>query len=99
MTDLDNALAPPATLDIDLAVPVAVHTLPGFDRPLPVNVREIPLLAKAPWVRTLGKLTMEVTTQGWRFPTPVELGGQGRGRSERKDQGADSSLALDPSTI
>lgn len=38
-----------------------------------VHVREVPLLARTPWVRTLGKLTMEVTTHGWRFPTPMEV--------------------------
>ena len=35
-------------------------------------VREARLLADAPWVRSLGKLSMEVTTEGWRFPAPPE---------------------------
>ena len=38
----------------------------------PVSVREARLLNDPPWVRTLGKLTLEVTTEGWRFPTPPE---------------------------
>ena len=25
-----------------------------------------------PWVRSLGKLSLEVTTQGWRFPPPID---------------------------
>src|SRR5437879_4714172 len=70
MTIPANSLAPPTVASIDLALPLETETLAAFDRPLPVTVRAVPLLAKAPWVRTLGKLTMEVTTQGWRFPTP-----------------------------
>src|ERR1700730_17526360 len=72
MTHSDAALAPPAVALIDLALPLEVAPLPAFDRPLNVHVRAVPLLTNAPWVRTLGKLAMEVTTQGWRFPTPGE---------------------------
>src|SRR5579862_141026 len=57
--------------DKALSIP-SVHVLPQLERPISVNVREIPLLSKVPWVRSLGKLTMEVTTQGWRFPTNGE---------------------------
>ena len=39
---------PPAALAVDLSLPVAIEALPAFDRPLLVNVRELPLLAKAP---------------------------------------------------
>jgi SNF2 family DNA or RNA helicase len=51
-----------------------VHTQPDprFGRPLAVTVRSAGLLTSAPWVRSLGRLPMEVTTQGWRFPTPPE---------------------------
>ena len=49
-----------------------VQTLPRFERPLQVSVREARLLEQPPWVRTLGKLAMEVSTQGWRFPAPLE---------------------------
>ena len=35
-------------------------------------MRSAPLLTNPPWVRSLGKLAMEVTTQGWRFPTPLD---------------------------
>ena len=37
------------------------------------TVREAPLLNSPPWVRSLGKLVMDVTTQGWKFPVPPEL--------------------------
>jgi SNF2 family DNA or RNA helicase len=73
MTDLDLTLSTPTTLGIDLSWPLAIETLPGLDRPMTVNIRATPLLAKAPWVRTLGKLPLEVATQGWRFPLPVSV--------------------------
>jgi SNF2 family DNA or RNA helicase len=51
---------------------VEVRSLPRFDRPLEVGVRQATLLNHLPWVRSLGKLGMDVTTQGWRFPTPPD---------------------------
>jgi hypothetical protein len=56
--------------EIDLQPSATVRTLPAFDRPLQASVREIALVKAMPWVRTLGKLTMDVSTQGWRFPSP-----------------------------
>jgi SNF2 family DNA or RNA helicase len=58
--------------EVDLTLPVTTSTLPGLTRPLAATVKDVPLLTKPPWVRTLGKLTMEIDTQGWRFPTPGE---------------------------
>src|SRR5204862_244271 len=58
---------------IDLTPALAVRSLPAFDRPLQSNAREIPLLKTMPWVRTLGKLSIDVTTQGWRFPSPDDV--------------------------
>jgi SNF2 family DNA or RNA helicase len=55
---------------IDLLSPPEVKPRPQFTRPLHVSVREARLLADPPWVRTLGKLALEVATEGWRFPTP-----------------------------
>jgi SNF2 family DNA or RNA helicase len=57
---------------IDLSLPLEVRTLPRFERPLEVGVRQATLLTSAPWVRSLGKIGLEVTTQGWRFPTPPD---------------------------
>jgi SNF2 family DNA or RNA helicase len=37
---------------------------------LPVAAREARLLTDAPWVRTLGKLGLALTTEGWKFPVP-----------------------------
>jgi SNF2 family DNA or RNA helicase len=58
----------------DHLAPLTVETrsLPALDRPLQPTVREIGLLGRPPWVRPLGKLTMGVSTQGWKFPTPGE---------------------------
>jgi SNF2 family DNA or RNA helicase len=58
--------------DVDLSLALEVRTLPRFDRPLEVTVRQGALLNSPPWVRSLGKLSLEVTTQGWRFPTPPD---------------------------
>jgi SNF2 family DNA or RNA helicase len=55
---------------VDLLPPLEVHTLRKFDQPLQVGVREARLLTNLPWVRSLGKLPMEVATEGWRFPAP-----------------------------
>ena len=33
-------------------------------------MREAKLLSEAPWVRSLGRLEMSVTTEGWKFPAP-----------------------------
>lgn len=61
------------TSAIDLALPVATVSLPQLDRPLSVGVREARLLTEPPWTRSLGKLTLEVATDGWRFPAPLEM--------------------------
>jgi SNF2 family DNA or RNA helicase len=45
---------------------------PRFDKPLEARVREARLLSQRPWVRSLGKLAPEITTQGWKFPLPPE---------------------------
>lgn len=49
-----------------------VRTLSAFERTPLVTVRETPLLTRAPWVRSVGKWTIDLTTQGWRFPAPGE---------------------------
>lgn len=57
-------------LPVTLAVETRSH--PRFDRPLEANVRPASLLSSPPWIRTLGKLPMDVSTQGWRFPLPPD---------------------------
>lgn len=63
--------------DLDVAVvpmlsPVETRPHPRFDRPLTVTVKQAPLLATAPWVRSVGKLAMDLRCQGWKFPLPPD---------------------------
>jgi SNF2 family DNA or RNA helicase len=68
-----NAESPEIKVEaVDLCLPVEVHSLPGLDRRLLPTVREARLLTETPWSRSLGKLALEVTTTGWRFPAPLE---------------------------
>src|SRR5262249_56538977 len=55
-------------LDLQIDVDAAVHL--RFDRTLQTAVREARLLGTPPWVRSLGRMTMDVKTEGWRFLTP-----------------------------
>src|SRR5262245_32243473 len=64
--------APPETRAITL--PPAPETTDLLQRrPLSARVQEARLLGAAPLLRSLGKLTLSVETQGWRFPPPVDL--------------------------
>jgi SNF2 family DNA or RNA helicase len=71
---------PLETVPLDLALAVDVRALPRSDRPLQAGVREARLLTESPWVRSLGKMAMEVTTEGWRFPAPPLEGAGGQPR-------------------
>src|SRR4051812_3647549 len=53
-----------------MALPVTVTSLPRFDASITAGVRAARLLTEPPWVRSLGKLTLTVATEGWKFPTP-----------------------------
>ena len=55
----------------DLSLPVGVETWGRFDRPLAIGVREARLLGEPPWSRSLGKLSLEVSSEGWKFPAPA----------------------------
>jgi SNF2 family DNA or RNA helicase len=67
----------PIDFDVQVHAPellaVGTRSLPAFERSLQPQLREVPLLGKAPWVRTLGTLNMTVSTQSWRFPAPGEF--------------------------
>jgi SNF2 family DNA or RNA helicase len=54
----------------DLAMKVEALSWQRFDKHLEVSAREARLLNTAPWVRTLGKLPLDIATFGWRFPVP-----------------------------
>jgi hypothetical protein len=67
-------LPAPTVNTIPLDLSIQEQSIPSFDRPLMVNVREATLLTRPPWTRSLGNLAMTVSTQGWRFPAPeIEL--------------------------
>ena len=72
-THLSDPFPIPQIDTIDLVPGVEVRSLPRFDKPMQPTVREAPLLNSPPWVRALGKLGMDVSTQGWKFPVPPEL--------------------------
>jgi SNF2 family DNA or RNA helicase len=57
---------------IELLVEPEARTHPLFERPLQTTVRGARLLNEAPWVRSLGKPELHITTEGWRFPAPVD---------------------------
>jgi SNF2 family DNA or RNA helicase len=68
--DGEHLQNPPETQTLDLNLDVDVVVPPRFERPLQVGVREARLLDTPPWIRSLGRLTMDVKTEGWRFPAP-----------------------------
>jgi SNF2 family DNA or RNA helicase len=39
---------------------------------IPTSVRDARLLTHAPWVRSVGIGDLTVTTEGWKFPVPIE---------------------------
>ncbi len=90
--DLSPPIHPSEAIGLDF--PLEVRSLPRFERPLQASVRSAPLLTNPPWVRSLGKLAMEVTTQCWRFPTPLDqapANGQGVGAgSPRPGEGGET---------
>jgi SNF2 family DNA or RNA helicase len=61
----------PCHLVIAIDLPLEVKLHPRFERPLQASVREARLLNERPWVRSLGKLTLDVSTEGWKFPAPA----------------------------
>ncbi len=70
--DVVDLLISPSTEAFGLNFSIDVRSHPRFDRPLLASARSAPLLTSPPWVRSLGKLAMEISTQGWRFPTPAD---------------------------
>ena len=73
---MDRAALHLEPLELALAPePLAVQarSLPAFERSLQVKVREAKLLASVPWVRKLGNLDFTISTEGWKFPTPLDM--------------------------
>jgi SNF2 family DNA or RNA helicase len=87
----------PATVAMDLAIAVDAVPHPQFQRPLQPGVREARLLTALPWVRSLGKLPMEITTVGWKFPTPPLEFEKAEGGKQKAEKG--SAYCLRPSAF
>jgi SNF2 family DNA or RNA helicase len=66
----DDVGTQPGVLAIDLVPGVESISLSALHHPLHIGILQAQLLNEAPWVRTLGKLTLAVSTEGWRFPVP-----------------------------
>ncbi len=62
----------PAAMPLSVDLSVGVRALAGVTRPPDVDLRQARLLDGPPWVRSLGKLALDVSTEGWRFPVPAE---------------------------
>jgi SNF2 family DNA or RNA helicase len=83
VTQAEPLLSPPTALEVGVGLAVQTSGEPRLARGLSVQVRQAPLLTKAPWVQALGKLTSAVTTFGWRFPMPGEVTAPPRPRLHR----------------
>jgi SNF2 family DNA or RNA helicase len=57
---------------IDLLSPPRVFDLESSIHSLTTDTREVKVAMNPPWVRSLGKPGLEVSTQGWRFPAPID---------------------------
>src|SRR5262249_46037809 len=65
--------APPEVEGVEVGLAVQAKAVPAFERSLQPGSRDVPMLDKAPWIRSIGKWNLEITTQGWRFPAPGEF--------------------------
>jgi SNF2 family DNA or RNA helicase len=63
-----DELPHPESYEIDLLGGAVTHS--AVNRSLTVQTSEIRLLLTAPWVRSVTKFNLQVTTEGWRFPAP-----------------------------
>lgn len=75
--ELPQSVAVEDLLDLDVDVselPVALSITdfsPNKFAPLAKpNPRDVRLLSTTPWVRTVGKFDLTITTEGWKFPAP-----------------------------
>src|SRR6266849_5079715 len=68
----DEQLPVPNVESFDLTLSLETSSQPIFERATQVGVRPSRLLTETPWVRSFGRLGMNVSTEGWRFPTPLQ---------------------------
>ena len=58
--------------EISLGLACETWRHPRLDRPLQPTIRSAGLLHQPPWIRSLGSLSIHVSSQGWRFPLPPD---------------------------
>src|SRR5207244_11315535 len=69
---LQSCYLSPQVDSIDLLSPPTTFELGSSIHSLTTDSREVQVAMNPPWVRSLGKLGLEVSTQGWRFPAPID---------------------------
>jgi hypothetical protein len=70
--NLQSCWSPLSVKSIELLSPPTILDLKSSTRYLNTAAREVKLMMNPPWIRSLGKLSLEISTQGWRFPTPID---------------------------
>jgi SNF2 family DNA or RNA helicase len=70
--NLQSFCSPPPVHSIDLLSPPTIVDFESSIHSLSPEIRAVTVEMNPPWIRSLGKLSLEVTTQGWRFPTPID---------------------------
>src|SRR5260370_5657808 len=70
--NLQSCCPPPQVDSIDLLSPPTTFDLGSSIHSLTTDSREVQVAMNPPCVRSLGKLRLEVSTQGWRFPVPID---------------------------
>src|SRR6266436_198644 len=70
--NLQSCYLSPQVDSIDLLSPPTTFELESSIHSLTTDSREVKVAMTPPWVRSLGKLGLEVSAQGWRFPVPID---------------------------
>src|SRR5260370_33828005 len=90
-------LPAPTVEGLDLTLSLETSSPVSFERAMQVSVRQARLLTERPWVRSLGRLGMKVSSEGWRFPTPPEEADKETRRPGDKEKGRASGDCDPPS--
>jgi SNF2 family DNA or RNA helicase len=80
---------PPEVAAVPLLGPVLALCARG-DRPLTATVKDARLLTDSPWSRSVGRLELDVRTEGWKFPLPSGEPTPAKAASERPAAACDT---------
>jgi SNF2 family DNA or RNA helicase len=89
-----NSLTAPQVEAIPLLTVPEARAVTALARPLEPRVRQARLLDETPWVRALGKLSMEVSTEGWRFPVGSVIGNRQPAAGNRQAEPTPGTLPI-----